>query len=724
MARRQQESKGSWGELILFVLTILCIYLMLALFDSSLAGEGGREWGKYLRNNWGGAVIVILLFWLYLCIAKFMKLRIPKLPRQILGTIQLYISFAFMLGFLHETGWSSELTLFRPGDFGSGLAKFFVLNAGTFITLILVAGSFLLSAFFFGSRILKLSLPSMPSINLNLRRSKSRRNSRRRDSYDDDRPESILFTKKIPEPSLNPAPADYDYYDSSQLPDIKTVNDDVKPSFNFQLPKLKPAPEDAERENLSKKKPVKGVTQTGRKTLEMIDDALALLGSLDSPQAKTSKPSQPSRTRKLRRPLPELTFPEPEADEEEKVSEKKTRSTEKTSSTEIHDDSVFPPPPEIFGERSRFDASRSTPKDANKQSRTIITTLKNFGISASVAQISAGPSVVQYKLEIAPGVRISKVSGLDEELAMDLAVMSVRIEAPILGTHYVGIEVPNPDRKVISLRSIIESGEFINTTARLPLPLGVKTGGKILVRGLEEMPHIFIAGAEGSGRRTFVNSCIMSLCSIRKPEELKLILIDPGHVDFSAYDGMPHLLAEPVSDIKTARKALEWACTEMDRRIEEFSQEKARNIEAYNRKARKNKRVPEIAIVIAELSDLMYSAGNNFEELIIKLIRKSAGAGIYMLIATQKPSPDIFTSLMKSLIPARAIFAVGSPADAKNAADSQDAAKLTGKGDMLFMSTNNPVPVRLQAPYISEEKISDFAEYMTSNFEPPEYIKF
>ena len=307
---------------------------------------------------------------------------------------------------------------------------------------------------------------------------------------------------------------------------------------------------------------------------------------------------------------------------------------------------------------------------------------------------------------------------------MDLAVMSVRIEAPILGTRYVGIEVPASERRIVSLRSMVESGEFINTEARLPLPLGVKTGGRILVRGLEEIAHMLIAGGEGSGRRTFANSCIMSLCYMRRPEELKLLMIDPRHTEFSAYEGLPHLLSAPVNDIKAAGKALEWACSEMDRRTANFAAEKAKNIEAYNRKVQKSKRLPEIAIIISELSDLMYSADNGINEMLVKLARQSGTAGIYMLISAQKPSVDVFTPQMKSLIPARAVFALSAPNDSKNAVDSLDAAKLTGKGDMLFMSTANPVPVRLQAPYVSEDKITDFVEYMTSNLEPAELMTF
>ena len=727
---------------MLFVVVIACVYLLLSLFGSSLTGETGQSWGKYLRETWGGAVVVLLLFGLYVGISKFMRLRIPRLPRQVLGTLQLYISFAFTLGVLRESGWSSEMTLFLPGSIGTGLAKFFVLNIGTFISLILIAGSFMLSAYLYGGKFLKLSMPKIPRFKFKLRRRKKHRlapdpepqrtESERIPSYDEDIPENMPFPEDIPDPILRQTPAgDSRVYDDEPVSadDTLLVESDYTPSpenpssRNFKVSGIKSVPRTSRAPRL----------KSGQKAVEMIDDAIAILdsGSPDFPRRKP-KPSQPQqRTRKNRRPFPELTLssgadtPEPQNPSSVPQSYSQTSGTSRTSRTSRADnDAVFPPPPELFGERSRFDPSRDIHSDAGRQGVILLTTLRNFGISADIAQTIAGPSVTQYKLELASGTKISRISGLDEEIAMDLAVPSVRIEAPILGTHYVGIEVPAPDRKIVSLRSMIESGEFINTSARLPLPLGVRTGGKILVKGLEEIPQVLIAGSEGSGRMTFVNSCIVSLCAGKPPEELKLILISPGSEDFGVYSGLPHLLAEPARDIKTAHKALEWACAETDRRTADFSRETAKNIEAYNRKVPKAKRIPEIVIVISELSDLMYSAFNDFGDLVVKLARKAGGVGIYMLLATGKPTADVLPPQVRAAIPARAAFALTSATDSKNVIDSSDAVKLTGKGDMLFVSTGSPVPARLQAPYIPEGKIFDFVDYMHSSIEPPELMTF
>ena len=700
MSRRQQGKKGSWGELLLFVMIILCIYFILALFDSALTGDSGREWGRYLRSSWGGAVIVILLFWLYICIAKIMKLHIPRVPRQVLGTIMLYISFAFMLGLLKETGWDSDWTLFLPGNFGQGLARFFVLNVGTFITLLFVIASFILTAYLYGSRILRVSFPAV-----RLRRiQKPERQRRPRETHEvfpSQKPESILFMKDLPAPKFREE--DGVQISSSE----KMLSAFGKTAESLPAPKLKPAPED-------KPAPEPESPAKPKNAVEMIDDALALVDSVmpDAPKKRaTSVLSLPQpKPRKNRRPLPDMSavnIPAPDL-----------------NTDDVYDDPVLPPPLDIFGPRTIIDLTRDNQKAIDKQGKAIILTLKNFGIIASIAGISQGPSVIQYQLELAPGTKVNKISGLDEELAMALAVMSVRIEAPILGTHYAGVEVPITERKTIPLRYILESEEFSRSPARLPIPLGMQIDGKILVHGLEDISHILIAGGKSSGKSSFIHSCILSICSVRRPEELRLILIDPGHVEFAVYDDLPHLLASPVNDPEDALKALEWVYAEMEERTANFARAKVRNLSAYNKKLPKNSRLPEIVIVIDELADLLYSGGQDIESLIVRLAQKSGTSGIYTIIAAQRPSPDIFTTLIKSNIPARASFTLSSENDSKNMLNTPDASRLTGKGDMLYRNTDTPQALRLQTGYIDEDRIADFVEYMTSNLGSPELITF
>ncbi|MBQ7193529.1 MAG: hypothetical protein IJR98_04065 [Synergistaceae bacterium] len=683
------------------MIIIACIFFILALFGSSLTGEGGQKLGNYLRTSWGGPVIVLILFVMYLAFAKLMKFRVPKIRRQFFGTLTLYFSFAFLLGLLKESGWTSEWTLLTAGSFGSGLAHFFVLNTGTFVTLILVAGAFVLSAVFFGSKILRTSLPSLPKLIKFRPRRKPRKRVRR--------PESVSSKKETtPEP----------------LPEVEGV-------ISFEMPKLRPAPED-EPKKIETETEAERTAKTGAESaqdieertatvmsnaVEMIDNALALIdsGELKAPVQKTQK--APQRSKKPRRPLPAVSI----TPAEESVSEEKPSSI-------LYDESAFPPPSELFGAKTRNEPDREILKHSEKQAKSITSALKTFGVSASVAHIVTGPSFIQYQLELSPGTKVNKITGLSEDLAMSLEVLSVRIEAPIPGTRYVGIEVPCSERKIISLRNIADSEDFRISPARLPIPLGVTVDGKISVVGLEEMPHIIIAGNKDSGRSTFVNACILSMCSRQKPEDLRLILIDPRHVEFAVYDGLPHLLSAPVSDPDSAVRALMWAYDEMEKRTAAFAAARVRNLASFNRKQKNSGagKLPEIVIVINELADLLYSSGPEVEGVIMRLAQKAGASGIYMILSAQRPSPDVFTTMIKTNIPARAVFSLSSEAESKNIIGTADAVRLTGKGDMLFRNTGakNPQPVRYQAPFISEDKISEFVEYMFSNLEPPETMKF
>jgi S-DNA-T family DNA segregation ATPase FtsK/SpoIIIE len=385
---------------------------------------------------------------------------------------------------------------------------------------------------------------------------------------------------------------------------------------------------------------------------------------------------------------------------------------------------IFPPPPDIFGPPAGDDEGEDSRDLAQEQANVIVTTLQNFGVKATVAHIVVGPSVIQFQLELAPGIKVSKVAGLASDLTMALAVVSVRVEAPILGQRYVGIEIPNPGRRVIPLRSVVESEEFRKSDARLLLPMGVRVDSKHLVCGLEDMPHLLVAGTTGSGKSVFTNTCILGMCSQRSPEELKLILVDPKYVEFAIYDGLPHLLARPVSDPKKAIAALSWAVQEMENRSECFARAKVRNLASYNEKVLPKSRFPHIVVVVDELADLMYTSGREVEGLIARLAQKARAAGIHLILATQRPSVDVITGLIKANVPARVAFAVPSQTDSRTIIDTGGAEKLLGRGDMLFYSTRYPRPLRLQAAFITEERTLAFVDYMKNIFGEPEYIDF
>jgi S-DNA-T family DNA segregation ATPase FtsK/SpoIIIE len=307
---------------------------------------------------------------------------------------------------------------------------------------------------------------------------------------------------------------------------------------------------------------------------------------------------------------------------------------------------------------------------------------------------------------------------------MALAVVSVRVEAPIPGKPYVGIEIPNTKRRGIPLRSVIESPDYQESKHILPLPLGMRVDSRFMVAGLEEMPHLLVAGTTGSGKSVFTNTCILGMCSKRTPNELKLILVDPKHVEFAVYDGLPHLLSRPISEPKKAVSALAWAVQEMESRSQMFALSKVRNLESYNAKLLPKSRLPYIAIVVDELADLMYTAGKEVESLIARLAQKARSAGIHMILATQRPSVDVITGLIKANIPARIAFAVPSQTDSRTIIDTAGADKLLGKGDMLFLSIRYPRPVRLQASFVDEKRIMTLIECLKQSFGQPEYIEF
>jgi len=387
-------------------------------------------------------------------------------------------------------------------------------------------------------------------------------------------------------------------------------------------------------------------------------------------------------------------------------------------------DGLFPPPLDIFGPPVKDEDQDDARELAEQQAVTIVETLQNFGVKSSVAHIIIGPSVIQFQLELAPGIKVSKVAGLANDLTMALAVLSVRVEAPILGQRYVGIEIPNPKRKGITLRSIMESSEFQDGNYILPLPMGVRVDSEYMVCGLDDMPHLLVAGTTGSGKSVFTNTCILGMCSQRGPEELKLILVDPKHVEFAIYEGLPHLLARPISEPKKAISALSWAVQEMETRSEAFAKAKVRNLASYNEKVLPKNRFPHIVVVVDELADLMYTAGKEVEGLIARLAQKARAAGIHLILATQRPSVDVITGLIKANVPARVAFALPSQTDSRTIIDTGGAEKLLGKGDMLFYSTRYPRPLRLQAGFVTEERTLEFVEYMKNVFGEPEYIEF
>jgi S-DNA-T family DNA segregation ATPase FtsK/SpoIIIE len=380
----------------------------------------------------------------------------------------------------------------------------------------------------------------------------------------------------------------------------------------------------------------------------------------------------------------------------------------------------FPPPPEIFGMEDD-DEGWITEEMARPWGERIIDSLAEFGIEAELAEILIGPTVIQFRIQPSPGVKVSRIVGLANDLTMALAVASLRVEAPIPGKPYVGIEIPNPMRRGITLRSMIEEDEYQETKKSLPLPMGVTINGDPLVVGLEELPHLLVAGTTGSGKSVFVNSCIIGLCSTRRPDELKMVLVDPKRVEMASYEKLPHILTPPVTDPKKAVHVLGWAVREMGQRYSRFAEGRVRNLASYNEAVLPKDRLPHIVIVVDELADLMMTAAKEVEEYICRLAQMARAVGIHLILATQRPSVNVITGLIKANVPARVAFTLPSMMDSRTIIDSGGAEKLLGRGDMLFLSTQNPKPVRVQSPWIDEHSVARWINYLINMFGEPIY---
>mgnify|MGYP002508766450 CR=1 FL=1 len=350
--------------------------------------------------------------------------------------------------------------------------------------------------------------------------------------------------------------------------------------------------------------------------------------------------------------------------------------------------------------------------------------LRDFGVGVTVTNVSQGPSVTRYELQPDQGVKVSKIVSLADDIKLNLAVADVRIEAPIPGKAAVGIEVPNAENAIVSFRELVASSEFKNHKSRIAFAVGKDIAGKIMVTDIAKMPHLLIAGATGSGKSVCITTLIMSILYKADPEEVKLIMVDPKVVELSVYNGIPHLFIPVVTDPKKAAGALNWAVAEMTNRYKLFADYNVRNRQGYNEKIRgiegisdenKPKKLPQIVIVVDELADLMMVAPGEVEDAICRLAQLARAAGIHLIIATQRPSVDVITGLIKANMPSRVAFAVSSGVDSRTILDMNGAEKLLGKGDMLFYPYGYPKPVRVQGAFVSDEEVGAVVEFLKKN---------
>ena len=410
--------------------------------------------------------------------------------------------------------------------------------------------------------------------------------------------------------------------------------------------------------------------------------------------------------------------PEPITDEIEEELEEDDFTAEEKKENHIPEIAYELPPLDCL-DKPKLNSNTGSADELRQRGEIIVKTLKSFGVGTRIVDICQSPSVTRFELQPDPGVKISKITALADDIAMNLAAYGVRIEAPIPNKNAVGIEVPNAEKAMVTLREILESGSFKNSKSKLNVALGRDIQGEATCADLAKMPHLLVAGTTGSGKSVCLNTMIVSLLYNAKPDEVKLIMIDPKKVEFTVYRSIPHLLVPVVADPRKAAGALSWAVAEMDKRYALFADNGVRNLQGYNNYAVAEglPKMPQIVIIIDELSDLMMAASNEVEDSICRLAQKARAAGMHLIVATQRPSVDVITGLIKANIPSRIAFAVKSQIDSRTIIDTQGAEKLLGNGDMLYCPVGLSKPVRVQGSYVSDDEIERVIDFVTSQGE-------
>ncbi|MBR0350868.1 MAG: DNA translocase FtsK [Clostridia bacterium] len=404
--------------------------------------------------------------------------------------------------------------------------------------------------------------------------------------------------------------------------------------------------------------------------------------------------------------------------QEEEQKEDKTKEVLQLQHTIMVEDENYEYPPVELLSLSNNKGIKGGAKALTDTATKLQKTLYSFGVSAKVDNVSVGPAITRYELKPAEGVRVSKIANLADDIALNLAAETIRIEAPIPGKQAVGIEVPNKEKQAVHLRDVLETEDFEESKSKLTVALGKDVAGNVQLADIAKMPHVLIAGSTGSGKSVCINTIITSIIYKAKPSEVKLVMVDPKVVELSVYNGIPHLLIPVVTDPKKAAGALAWAVQEMDNRYNLFAQKGVRDLAGYNKAVEHDEelgKLPQIVIIVDELADLMMVAAKEVEESICRLAQKARAAGMHLVIATQRPSVDVITGLIKANVPSRIAFAVSSQVDSRTILDSVGAEKLLGKGDMLFFPAGASKPSRVQGAFVSDDEVEKIVDFVKQN---------
>ena len=473
--------------------------------------------------------------------------------------------------------------------------------------------------------------------------------------------------------------------------------------------------EEAPRKETRRERKLREKEEAKRKALEL-DDQITINLNNDNTPKSNDKP------RKYNHDKDDLSYLGEEKlfKQEEEQKESKTKEVLQLEHTVTVEDREYKFPPINLLSQGEVKEIKGGKKAVTETASRLQKTLYSFGVSAKVENVSVGPAITRYELKPAEGVRVSKIANLADDIALNLAAESIRIEAPIPGKQAVGIEIPNVENEVVHLRDIISSDAFQGHKSKLAFALGKDVAGKEVVADIAKMPHVLIAGATGSGKSVCINTLIASIIYKAKPSEVKLLMVDPKVVELSVYNGIPHLLIPVVTDPKKAAGALAWAVQEMINRYNLFAKKGVRDIKGYNEAVEKEGetgKLPQIVIIIDELSDLMMASPKEVEDSICRLAQMARAAGMHLVIATQRPSVDVITGVIKANIPSRISFAVSSQVDSRTILDMVGAEKLLGKGDMLFYPSGAPKPTRIQGAFVTDKEVEKLVEFLKSQGE-------
>jgi S-DNA-T family DNA segregation ATPase FtsK/SpoIIIE len=679
---RQTQSKHAGGPLYEISGIILFIFGVMALL--SLAGQSMGMVGSWLRDTlclvfgMGAFVPALLAIWLgfwYMARGRQISVNRHTVLYTLLFIVILSFVHAWMVPEGHEL--SQDMDLAYGGVLGGVIVMFLRELFGGFGTLAVLAGAAL-------ADILLLTHWSLSE----------------GAQYVEEKTEKNVRNMKH---TLREKAREY-RENRGEVPAVKAQSHPLH-DFIFKKRKETNGEEGTEPENetlsaaepfVSQPDPVPAPEPVSEPVQEPVPEPVPLPEDADDP-GSVEPPVIPE----------ERQEPQPAAEAAGMTEEKETGDREETAEAP-KSEYVFP---SLTLLKPGGQQSASLREDAEKKKLTLETTLKNFGVNARVINTSIGPSVTRFELEPAPGVKVKKIENLADDIALSLAATHLRIEAPIPGKSAVGIEVPNAKTTPVSLRDVLESSEFKTCKGDVCVALGKDIGGKTIVTDLARMPHLLIAGSTGSGKSVCINTLIMSILYRYRPEEVKMILIDPKVVELSVYNGVPHLLSPVVTSPKKAAGALKWAVKQMEARYELFSREAVRDIHGYNR-LHPESTMPFLVIIIDELADLMMAAGDSVEDSICRLAQKARAAGIHLVLATQRPSVDVITGLIKANIPSRISFAVSSQVDSRTILDQGGAENLLGKGDMLFAPIGAQNMIRVQGAFVSDDEVESVTNFI------------